>query len=277
MTSGLNGWLNELADKQIPILRHRRDQVLEILTDEIRASSECQPVILSDPGMAANLFRMMNQDRVKANRLPVTTVTSLISLFGVSKLIQAIESMTCLEDLGLPENNLKGIQRCFKQSWYCTQFAMKWVQDRGVREPEEVHVAAVLQSLPELMLWCYGDDILPIIEHRAYYQCDDYYKEVKKVLGCHKREIGVALAQQWALPEIAGFGFESDYNSFTSATAVALAALLARLSQHGWYGKDMHFFLQKAMHYFGEKENAASKHIHQQVIELVDDEMEFGY
>ena len=277
MIIGLKSWLKELADKQIPILRQSRDQALEILYDDERSSSECSNIILSDPGMMANLFKVMNQQRKKAGRLPITAVSSLISLYGITKLIKEIEAMTCIEELSLPDRNLKGVQSCLKQNWYCTQFALKWVMDRDVREPEEVHVAAVLQSLPELMLWCYGGDILPVIEHRAYYLCGDYYYEVEKALGCHKREIGFSLVQKYYLPEIAGFGFESKYNAYTHGTAVALAALLARLCQHGWYGTDMNFFLGKAAHYFGERDNAASSRIRQQVLDLADVEFELDY
>lgn len=277
MISGLKGWLDQLADKQIPILQHRRDQALEILNDEARSASECRSIILSDPGMAANLLKVINKERSKALRLPITTVTSLISLLGVPRLKSEIESMTCIDDMGLPEKNLKGIQRCLKQSWYCSQFAMTWVMDRDVREPEEVHLASILQCLPELMLWSYGEDAMQRIEHLAYYECLDYYGEVSHVIGCHKREIGVALAEKWFLPELVGFGFESAYNSFTNGTAVALAALLARLCLHGWYGKDMTFFLHKAMHYFGEDEIRTLHHLHQQALSMVDDEVELGY
>lgn len=277
MISGLKDWLDQLADKPIPILQHQRDQALEILNDEARSASECRPIILSDPGMTANLLRIINKERSKTLRFPITTVTSLISLLGVPRLKKEIESMTCIDDMGLPEKNLKGIQRCLRQSWYCSQFAMTWVMDRGVREPEEVHLASILQCLPELMLWSYGEDAMQRIEHLAYYECLDYYDEVTHIIGCHKREIGVALAERWFLPELVGFGFESAYNSFTNGTAVALAALIARLCLHGWYGKDMTFFLHRAMHYFGEDEIKTLHHLHQQALSMVDDEVALGY
>lgn len=277
MTSGLKGWLEQLADKPAPILEQSRKSALAILEDDKKSSSDCIPIILADPGMAANLFRGINTERLKNNRLPLTTVNSLVSLMGMSHLKDEINAMKSIEQLSLPEINQQGIGRCLKQSWYSEQFAMRWVTDRDVREPEEVRVAAILQYLPELMLWAYGDDVMPRIEHRAYYQCKNYYKEVAMELGCHKREVGAALAERWNLPEIVGFGFSSDYNTYTHGTAVALASLLARLAQHGWYGEDMHFFLNKAMHYFGEQENTASKHIHQQVLSMVAEELALGY
>jgi len=277
MTLGLNGWLEKLADKKIPVLKHRRDQALEVLNDESQSASDCRSIILSDPGMAANLLWLMNNERLKAKRMPITTVSSLISLFGVSRLLNEIQSMTCIEDLDLSEANLTGVQRCLKQSWYCVQFAMRWALDRDVREPEEINLAASLQCLPELMLWCYGDDSMSEIEHLAYCECKDYFEEVTTVLGCHKREIGAALAEKWCLPEVAGFGFETEYNSYTNGTAVGLAALLARLCLHGWYGSDMAFFLQKAMHYFGEDEIKTIKHIHQHALDMAVDELEAGY
>jgi len=278
MTLGLDGWLKELADKKIPVLKHRREQMLDFLqNEEQRSLSECAPILLSDPLMTANLFRCMNQQRVKDNRLAVTTVSSLLSLFGAPKLVQEIKAMECIEDLGLPEENLRGIENCLKQGWYCTWFAMKWVTDREIKEPEEVHVAAALQSVPELMLWCYGGDAMLRINHHAYYECGVYYEEVAKVLGCNKREIGVPLAEKWALPELVGLGFETKFNAFTHATAIGLAAVLARICQHGWYGPDMVFFHEKATHYFGEEENKVAIHLHRQLLELAEEEMELGY
>ena len=278
MTLGLDGWLKELADKKIPVLKHRRDQMLEILEDEAGHSiAECQPILLSDPLMAANLFRSMNQQRAKDNRLPITTVSSLLSLFGSSRLLNELKAMVCIEDLGLPEANLKGIENCLKQGWYCSWFAMKWVTDRGAREPEEVLVASVMQSIPELMLWCYGGDALLQINHHAYYECKTYYQEVTKVLGCNKREIGQQLAKQWHLPELVEFGFETKFNAYTHATAIGLAAVLARICQHSWYGPDMEFFHEKATHYFGEEENKVAIHLHRQLLELAEEEMELGY
>lgn len=277
MTLGLDGWLEKLANKKIPVLKHRRDQMLEILHDEKHSLSQCLPVLLSDPLMTAQLFRRMNQQRVKDRRLPITTASSLLSLFGSSRLIQELKAMVCIEDLGLPEENLHGIEKCLKQGWYCTWFAMKWTTDRGVKEPEEIHVASVMQSVPELMLWCYGGDALPQLGHRAYCECKTYYLEVPNVLGCHKRQIGQKLAEQWELPELVGFAFETEFNAYTHATAIGLAALLARICQHGWYGSDMAFFHEKSTHYFGELENRAAMHLHRQLLELVDEEIELGY
>jgi HD-like signal output (HDOD) protein len=277
MTLGLKGWLEKLADKPAPILEHSRDSALALLTDERKSSAECIPIILADPGMAANLFRGTNVKRVKNNRLALTTVNTLVSLLGVKQLTDQIRGMTTFEELDLPDINRQGIERCIKQSWYGVQFATQWVTDRDAREPEEVRIAASLQFLPELMLWAYGEEVMPAIEHYAYYECKNYYKEVERALGCHRREIGAALAERWELPEIVGFGFTSDYNTYTHGTAVALAALLARLVQHGWYGEDMHFFLKKAMHYFGEQENTAAKHLHQQVLKMTAEELTHGY
>jgi len=277
MTTGIKSWLEKLADKPIPIQKTHRDQALEILNDEDRSASECHAIILSDPGMAANLLRNMNTEREAAGRLSITTVSSLISLLGVPNLRTAIESMTCFEDMDLPQANLNGVERCLKQSWYCESFAMRWAEERQMHEPEEVHLAAILQSIPEIMLWSYGDDVMRDIEHHAYFECKDYYHEVSKILACHKREIGAGLASQWCLPEAALFGFESEYNSYTVGTAVGLAALLARLCLHGWYGQDMAFFLEKAMHYFGEDEIKTIKHIHQNALDMAYEEIEKGY
>ncbi|MDH5423539.1 MAG: HDOD domain-containing protein [Gammaproteobacteria bacterium] len=277
MISGLNSWLDQLADKKIPILKQQRDQTLAILNDEGRSASECRAIILTDPGMAANLLKVMNRSRLKEGRLEITTISSVISLFGVSRLRDEIHAMTCLQDMDLAEANQMGIQRCLKQSWYCEQFVMKWVGDRDVREPEEVQLAAILQCLPELMFWCYGGDVMPRIEHQSYYECRNYYDVVSRVLGCHKREIGAALAKKWCLPEIACFAFESSYDSYTNATAVGLAALLSRLCLHGWYGRDMAFFLQKAMHYFGENAAKTARHLHQQALDMAGNELALGY
>lgn len=278
MTLGLEGWLEKLANKKIPVLKQRRDQMLDFLHDDSRASlAECQSIVLSDPLMTASLFRQMNLQRRKEKRLEITTISNLLSLYGVSRLIREIEAMVCIEDLGLSDSHLKGIQTCLKQSWYCSWFAMRWTADRGVKEPEEVHVAAVLQSVPELMLWCYGDDAMLQINHHAYWECKVYYEEVANVLGCNKRQIGSALAEKWALPELAGFGFETSFNAYTHGTAIGLAAVLARICQHGWYGTDMEFFHQKATHYFGEEENRAAIHLHRQLLDMVDDELEQRY
>lgn len=277
MTSGTEGWLEKLVDKKIPVLKLRREQMLEILEDEDRSLSDCQPILLSDPLMTASLFKDMNLQRVKDNRLQVTTVSSLLSLMGVPRLIEAVRAMPAIEEMGLPAASIRGIEKCLKQSWYCTWFAMKWVTDREVKEPEEVHVAAILQSVPELMLWCYGGDAMLKINHYAYYECGVYYEEVAKVLGCNKREIGVKLAEKWALPELACFGFETKFNAFTHATAIGLAAVLARICQHGWYGADLDFFREKASHYFGEAESKASSRLHQQLLELADDELAMDY
>ena len=277
MISGLTGWLDLLAEKQIPILKQRRNQVLEVLNDEDRSVSECRSILLSDPGMAANLLRSINRERIKANRLPITTISSLLSLLGVARLRSELKAMTCIEDMSLPERNLAGAQHCLKQSWYCSQFAMRWALDREVREPEEVHLAAILQCLPELMLWCYGGDAMLKIEHLAYCKCHDYFDVVSKIIGCHKREIGASLAKKWGLPELVEFGFETEYDSFTNGTAVGLAALLSRLCLHGWYGKDMAFFLQKAMHYFGADEVKTTRRLHQQSLDIAADELEQGF
>ena len=190
MTQGLQAWLDDISGKPLPIYRDTKNTVTALLNDEKGSSSACRQPALDDPGLAVNLISGLNSERIKANRQPITTISGAISLMGVERFKQTLNDIPNYEALGLTEAAIQGVARCLTQQWYTVRFAMQWAKERGAREPEEIELAAALQCLPELMLWVYGGDVMPQIEHRTYYQREEFTSAVQHVLGCDLRELG---------------------------------------------------------------------------------------
>lgn len=254
MPQGLVQWQTFLADKQLPVLPRTKTDVQGLIDQAQLSITQYAAPIVYDAGFCAHIFRHVNTQREVSGRNPLTTLGNALSHLGQSAFQRFLNKTPLLESLNLAERNVQGYMRVMGEACHGALQATEWALQRNVVETEETQLAALLQKIPELMLWCYGDNAMPEIEELCYVEKQPYEQAAKTVLGCGMRELGGKLAGAWHLPEMAIDGLLTKQDNYTLATGVSLASELARLVAINWYGKDVNDIIQQIAKYKGKLE-----------------------
>lgn len=270
MPLGLIKWLDLLAARPLPVMAASLSAVKSQMANPHLSLVDYASSILDDPALAAALLKKANLHRQSVNREPLTTLSNALSHLGRSQLEQQLAQLKTLDKLGLAEQNAEGYKAAVAASCHASSLALDWALERKIHEPEEMQLAALLQCLAEMSLWCHGGKVMPEIEARCYGQSMDYDQAAEQVLGCSIRALGAALANAWAMPELVVQSLELKAQDFTLATGVMLASRLARLTQHNWQNKSTRGCLDDIAHYKGHSLSDIEPRIYQNAVALSD-------
>jgi len=268
MQHGLAQWIAFLSDKQLPVLQRTRADVLALIKQTQLSITQYTTPIVYDAGFSSHVFRHVNTQRVSSGKNPLTTMGNALSHMGQSAFQEFLNKTPSLEDLKLSEKNNEGYIRVMGQACHAALQARNWALQRNVSETEETQLAALQQNVTELMLWCYGGDVMPQIEELCYVKKQSYESAAQTVLGCGMRELGSKLAMQWNLPEMAVDGLLSKQDNFTLATGVSLASELARIVALNWYGKNAEQIITQIAKYKGSPDGEIERRLHLNAVEV---------
>jgi len=262
MHHGLAEWQTFLIDKPLPILMRTKLDVQDLIDQPQLSITQYVGPIIFDACFSASIFKHVNTQRVEAGRNPLTTLENALSHLGQSAFQSFLNQTPIFEELNLPPRSTQGYMRTMGQACHASQQAKRWGEQRNAAQFEEVLLAALLQNITELMLWCYADKTMLEIEHACYVEKQGYEPAANRVLGCGMRELAVALAENWNLPEMVEDGLRSKLDNFTLATGAALASELARVVDVNWYGKEAVNLIEKIAKYKGKKEGEVEHLLH---------------
>ncbi len=277
MQHGLSQWLVYLSDKSLPLFDLTRRNVQSKVDQPQLSITQYALPVLPDTGFAAYIFHHVNAQRVAAGRNPLTTLDNALSHLGSAAFQSLLNGAPVFEKLSLDEKNRLGYIRVMGQACHAGLQARDWGKQRGVIQAEEMQLAASLQSITELMLWCYGGSAMREIEYLHYIKKKKYEDAANKVLGCTMRELGAALAARWELPEMVVDGLKSRHDNFTLATGVSLAAELSRVVARNWYGKQAKEIIQRISKYKARPEGEINRQLHLNAVSFTGDLLEMGY
>ena len=268
MHHGLAEWQTFLNDKPLPILMRTKLDVQDLIDQPQLSITQYVGPILFDACFSASIFKHVNTQRVKAGRNPLTTLENALSHLGQSAFQAFLNKAVIYEELNLPPRNAQGYMRTMGQACHAALQAKSWGEQRNSAQFEEVLLAALLQNITELMLWCYADETMLKIEHACYVEKHSYEAAAKQVLGCEMRELAVALAEKWNLPEMVEDGLRSTLDNFTLATGAALASELARVVDVNWYGEAAVNLIERIAKYKGKKEGEVEHLLHLNAVNI---------
>lgn len=268
MPLGLKKWLDLLVDKPLPVVDRSMPAVKAQMANPQLALVDYARPVLDDPALTVQLLKKANQSRQSSLREPLTTLSNALSHLGRGQLEQQMVQAQTLEELGLSDRNHEGYRTTVAAACHSSSLALDWAQQRNIHEPEEMQLAALLQFIAEMSLWCYGGRVMGEIESRCYGRRLDYNQAGEQVLGCSIRALAAALAKAWVLPELVIQGLEVKTPDFTLASGVMLASRLARLVQHSWYDQSARQCLDDIARYKGRSLSEVVPQIHQNAVTL---------
>ncbi len=262
----IDSWVTLFSESSLPILRHTRRQLDEMLEniDEVTAR-ELSQVVLHDPIMSVRVLAYIQPLKGRRLQHDITTIASAVMMSGVEPFFKRFQNLQTIEhalkEYGPPA--WLGVMQVIRRSQRAGDYAYDWAVWRHDINAEEVHLAALLHDLAEILLWCFAPKLaLQIRDLRLQNPTMRSAAAQEKVLGFPLLELQQALCRVWHLPELLKNLMDDEHPSTPRSRNVTLAVRLARHSVDGWndpalpddyreIGELLHIFPQAVMQRLG--------------------------
>lgn len=201
---GIDQWVVYLRDKEIPVLPHSQ-AVMQALREEPPEEHErMSPRALTDfvyldPYLALKLLRNAEQRRSRRLGQETTTALAAVLQLGYDDMVHLVcDSATTA---GAPE----GAQRCVAHATMAAHIARAWAIHRADVSPDEVTLAALLSDVGELLMWHFAPELPLKAEGELHSgRAQRTLKAQQQALGFTFKQLTLALAQAWELPQLIG-------------------------------------------------------------------------
>ena len=233
----LAAWLSLFGAAEMPILRQTARRLDEARRHIDRVSGrDITDIVLQDPLLAIRVLAYIQSLASKHLRSDITNITSAVMMLGVEPFFRKFENPITIETmLSRKPQALLGVLQVIMRTQRASRYAHDWAFARHDMNVEEVALAALLNDLAEVLLWCFAPEQAIEIRSRLLAEKTLRSSSVQReVLGLALDELQLALCHAWHLPELLTTLMDSGSAQLPRVQNVKLAVDLARHSVDGW-------------------------------------------
>jgi HD-like signal output (HDOD) protein len=226
-----------LSGSSLPVLRHTRRQLDEAAAHIDRATARnLSAIILHDPLMATKVLYYIQPLRGKSLRSEINTIGGAVMMLGVEPFFNTFADLTTVEDRLQPQPQaMLGLLKLIRRVQRAARYANDWAFWRHDLNVEEVTLAALLHDLSEMLIWVFAPTLALAMRKRQAADPSRRSADVQReVLGIDLRDLQLALARAWHLPELLLTLMDDAHAEHPRVRTVLLAVNLARHSAQGW-------------------------------------------
>ncbi|WP_287654963.1 HDOD domain-containing protein [Accumulibacter sp.] len=221
----------------MPILRqtarrldHARQQIDRVNGRDIT------DIVLQDPLLAIRVLAYIQEASHRRLQSDITNIASAVMMLGIDPFFRKFDQPRTLETMlsGQPQA-LLGVVQVILRTQRASHYAHEWAFARHDMNVEEVALAALLNDIAEILLWCFAPHLA--IEIRSRLQADRTLRSAgaqQEVLGFPLADLQLALCHAWHLPELLTTLMDDGKAHLQRVQNVKLAVNLARHSTGGW-------------------------------------------
>ncbi len=232
--------LEQLQPGVLPIFRHTQKALIEYgrLRDQVTAK-EVATDILADPLATLYILHTINLRVSARSGTEVTTVEHALMMQGIGAFLDAARRLPVLEDspAGRNPRTFAALQalsrRAQHAAWQARDFA---VLHNDIRA-DEVQAAALLHTLPELLLWLRTPD-QAIRLQRQRRRVSETEAETA-VLGDTLANLRPILLESWNIPPLTLELFDPKNAERPRQTILNACCAIAIKSERGWWNEDL--------------------------------------
>ena len=233
----LAAWLSLFGAAEMPILRQTARRLDEARRHIDRVSGrDITDIVLQDPLLAIRVLAYIQSFASKHLRSDITNIASAVMMLGVEPFFRKFENPITIETmLSRKPQALLGVLQVIMRTQRASRYAHDWAFARHDMNVEEVALAALLNDLAEVLLWCFAPEQAIEIRSRLLAEKTLRSSSVQReVLGLALDELQLALCHAWHLPELLTTLMDSGSAQLPRVQNVKLAVDLARHSVDGW-------------------------------------------
>ena len=234
----ITDWVSFLSAEQVPVLQKSINEIERLKADIDNVTvRDLSRVVLDDPMMTLKAMSLLQQyrERKSSELTEVTTFEGVLMMIGIHPFFAQFKSLHSIEEL-LAGNDyaLDNVLNVIDRSRYAARYAYAMAVKRYDIDPYEVHIAALLHSTVEIMLWCFAPNKMH--QSRAL---SLKYRNMRSariqayVMGFTLNTLQTEMAQAWKLPKLLVDLMDQNNAGNPRVKTVIIATDLARHSMNG--------------------------------------------
>jgi HD-like signal output (HDOD) protein len=201
--AALAGWVREMPVEDLPVLARTAYELEDLREFEEEVELQTlDDLVSADPLMTTKLFGFIAKRRGEDVAGEAESVRQAMLLLGINPFFRGLGSQLAAEDLLASDPAaLNGFRQTLDRARRAGRFAGSFACQRDDPDAALVHQAAVLYSLPELVVWLRAPALAREVAQRSEVKPDvDQDALQKSVLNTTYREIRLELLKAWRLP-----------------------------------------------------------------------------
>lgn len=230
----LQGWVEKIRDRDMPVLAHTVEAVRSITEDETSSTGALSRVVLQDAGLTTKVLKLSNSVVFNPARQPISTVSRAIVVLGfdvLGKIVLTIYLIDAFLSGGMRGRVMAEMARCFHAAVQARALAVA----KEVPQVEEVFIAALLGRVGEMAFWCFGGEAATNLDEILTEQPDERPEDLQlDILGFRLRSLTASLAREWRLGALVVGATESPMRGNAAEQAIALGYRIADAAEQGW-------------------------------------------
>ena len=216
-----------IAEQDMPAFGLTLNQLVNAADSDETSGQQVADIILRDPGLTSRVLRAANAAHLgMAGGARVVTVSRAVVVLGLNPIRSLCVSALAVETMAGASRYAHRVEQALGRALHAAVQvrALALRQQRSREAAERLFVEALLGSIGELALWCFGEDDAERLEQRLSAGEDPEQAE-QAVLGCSLHALSKELLHRWKLDAL-----------HVDSPEVTLAWRLSRAAQQGWDG-----------------------------------------
>ncbi|MFT5083745.1 MAG: HD-like signal output (HDOD) protein [Lentisphaeria bacterium] len=196
-TPYLEQWVSRLSHEEIPSFANTARRMAAISNNAESSANDLAKVILQDTTMTTRVLRLASSVYYNPSGRKLDTVSYAIVVLGFEKVRNLALSVSMLESF-LNSNLLSHVKKEMACAYHAAIQAQRLAEKLGIKETENIYIAALLHRLGQLMFWCFPYEYGNQLEAAAK-SSNAYEKTEKEILGFNLKELTDSLIKEWNL------------------------------------------------------------------------------
>lgn len=235
--SDRDAWVLFYSQAELPVLRHTMNALNGLRENAENVNGRVlSSVILQDPLMTLRVLAYLEKHRGKSQNTDITTIERALIMIGVTPFFSAFENLPLVEDqLKEHPKALLGLLNVIARARKAAHWAREWARLRHDLDVDEITVAALLDEVAELLMWCFAPKLaLRVRDLQVQNRSRRSTAAQDEVYGISLHDLKLSLVQAWHLPQLLATLIDENHATHPRVLNVALAVDLARHSANGW-------------------------------------------
>ena len=225
-------WVERIVRENMPIFSRTVQCVAGMAERENSSLSELAWSILEDPTLTAQVLKLANSMYYHPHSKRINTVSRAVMRLGFNTIKQICLTIALIETALSSRHKDKvalEVARAFHGAVQARTIAIK----RGLPQPEEVFIAALLTRIGHIAFWCFAGEAGDRLDGEVLNAEGEEQAEIN-VLGFGLGRLTLRLSQEWKLSDLLESALQDKSGTDPRVHSIKLGCAVAQASEKGW-------------------------------------------
>lgn len=230
--------VKQLTEQHLPIFSHSVSAFREAIKASVLNWKTIGDIILKDPGLVLHTLQILYSSSRGRSNVEVSDMAQAIMLLGMDRVRTLTLGLPVLEKT-LDQQTAVRYTKAVNRAFHAAYQARNWAQWRHDFSPDEIFMATLLHSIPELALWVSAPQRMQQMRRRIYKDGMPADEAQHLTLGNSLQHYGRMVTSDMHLPAFVHEVLRPENARLPRVQNVLMAVQLANTVEFGWYSEEV--------------------------------------